>query len=176
MLFLSLVCAMAFKKVKYGNSSTSQELDRSVWLPGQRICIFIVLTALIIEFLIFLLSLIALIKELCKMLIKFIKEMVEDKKEEELMKKLGEDHRDLKLKKFKPFVRFNMGIFYKIAVDKSHLNSVKILTKSSQNKISDIRIQKLSRKRSQTSSVESLVNTYRTNNSVKRSKKNRNSI
>lgn len=68
-IFLGVVFGMTFKKNLYGNLSTKNEYDTGKWEYGQNICIVIVTLALVIEFLVFTVSLGQMICALINMLI-----------------------------------------------------------------------------------------------------------
>lgn len=98
--FLALVMGMTFKGYKYGNGSTISDYDASQWSYGQNMGIFIVSTAVIAEFLVFVLSGLLMVRGLVQVIIRAI-----------LTPKTSSDVEKEKLKK--EFVSYKLGMFFK---------------------------------------------------------------
>lgn len=113
-VFLSLVFAMSFKGHKYGNESTKEVLDRNQWVYGENVCMVVITVAIIVEFLLFLFSLLVLIKTLAMMLLAmFIEIKNSDNTQNPFVKKLIKEMQGIQ--KNLALSRFERGVFFELA-------------------------------------------------------------
>lgn len=116
-VFLSLVFGMTFKGYKYGNASTSNELDLNKWGYGENICLLVVSIALLIELCLFFTSIIMLVKNLFFTVIgMFIDVSADDKLKNKFLKEqvklLKKDQKGIVTQRMKD------GVFYKLVEPK----------------------------------------------------------
>lgn len=88
-IFLALVLGMTFKGYKYGNDSTKHTFDRNMWGYGENVCMVVITIAIIVEFVLFLFSLILMTKNLLIMLLSMCMELkTQDSTQSLFVKKL----------------------------------------------------------------------------------------
>lgn len=108
---------MTFKGYKYGNASTSNELDLNKWGYGESICLLVVSIALLIELCLFFTSIIMLVKNLFFTVIgMFIDVSADDKLKNKFLKEqvklLKKDQKGIVTQRMKD------GVFYKLVEPK----------------------------------------------------------
>ena len=74
-IFLGLVFAMTFKGYKYGNESTKEAFDRNAWGYGENVCMVVISIAIVVEFILFIFSLLIMIKTVFMMLLSMVMEI-----------------------------------------------------------------------------------------------------
>lgn len=131
-IFLVLVFGMTFKGEKYGNLSTLEEIDRNQWSYGENICMLVVSVALVVEFSLFISSMLMLTKTIGIQILSVFMTLGEDSTKNKILKRIL---KPLKKKKI-PLLRMNQGIFYKLQPEsKSKIQISKSSMDSSSKKL-----------------------------------------
>ena len=63
-IFLFLVFGMSFQNTSYQNGSTIGEIDRSEWTYGEAVCMIVMTIAVVVEFIVFLVSVVEMVYEI----------------------------------------------------------------------------------------------------------------
>ena len=102
-IFLFLVFGMSFQNTSYQNGSTIGEIDRSEWTYGEAVCMIVMTIAVVVEFIVFLVSVVEMVYEI---LLLILSNLRKNKNTNDPLNPGQQKRNDLK--------RYKVGIFFKL--------------------------------------------------------------